>query len=800
MSDNLIESNKFYQNLFENTPDAIMVIDTKELLMHFKQLKYNENSDIRDYFKSNIDRINKCFKKIELINVNYACLDLFNIKNKNELYENIFRYITSDSLTIISECLISLVEGKKDIKNEIMVILSNNNKKILNIKFSAIQDCNELNSIYSVSLVDITENRLILHNLGERVKELNCIYELSSLVNKPDISMEEIINGLVNLFPPSWQFPDITCAKIIFENKEYKTENFKNTKWKMSADIKVYNKIKGVIEIYYLEKMPDSYEGPFLKEERKLINAVSERLGRIIEQTEADRRIKESERKFREIIEKSPIPMVVTDKNQDIEFYNNKFIEVFGYTLNDVSKAEDWWNTAYPDKEYREKVKMSWINAISKASEMNSEIGMQEWKLTCKDNSVKDVEFNLMPLGEISVIVMNDITERKKLEQKLYKAKYSAEKANQAKSEFLANMSHEFRTPLNGICGFIQLFELLSVEKLDEKEKRFLSNIKECSNHLLNMVNDVLDLSKIEANKIDINKMPFDISMMLKRIPSTLKSIVYKKKLSTKINISPDIGWLDGDETRLKQVVYNLFSNAVKFTEPGKSIGIDAWGEGNNIIIIIWDEGIGIPDEFLSTIFLPFEQVIKTGSSDMTVKIMEGTGLGLAISRRLIELHGGTIEVESKIKKGSKFIITIGGRIENMPAEEKRVNKKKSNITKNRLNILLVEDNKVNIEYINEVLKDYNYNITNAVTGEDAVSIFSNNKFDLILLDIQLPGIDGTEVLKKIRAIDTGNIPVIATTAYAMKGDREKYLELGFNAYISKPIDINLLVETINQF
>jgi PAS domain S-box-containing protein len=391
--------------------------------------------------------------------------------------------------------------------------------------------------------------------------------------------------------------------------------------------------------------------------------------------------------------------------------------------------------------------------------------------------------------------INRDITERKKIEEDLRQTKKDSDAANQAKSEFLANMSHELRTPLNSIIGFTQVLERQLSKKISKKQLNFFSTIKSSGKHLLEMVNDILDLSKIEAGKVDIDLKPFDFGRMLKRTPRIIQSVAYNKNLQVEFNIPTDLGWLKGDETRLKQVIYNLLSNAVKFTESGKRIGIDATVEEENFVVTVWDEGEGIPDDYLEKVFIPFEQVKGSNTSKET-----GTGLGLSISRRLLELHQGTITVTSKIGKGSRFTITLPGRfLVEDPVVEKSVVRQSellSGLSKD-VRVLLTEDNRTNRELINITLDDCQLDF--AVSGEEAVAMVSDKEYDIILMDIQLPEMDGTEAMKQIRESSRKHIPIIALTAFAMKGDKEKYLDAGFDDYVSKPIDIGLMVKKIHD-
>jgi CheY-like chemotaxis protein len=383
----------------------------------------------------------------------------------------------------------------------------------------------------------------------------------------------------------------------------------------------------------------------------------------------------------------------------------------------------------------------------------------------------------------------------------LLRAKELAESANKAKSEFLANMSHEIRTPLNGLVGMLDLTFLTNLNK---EQKENLSIAKTCANSLLNIINDVLDFSKIEAGKIVLNNIDFNfrefISELLKVhiVRARDKGLEFTYELDDKISQV-----INADKNKLGQVINNLVANAIKFTSTGKvSLLLETNEDENNKKILkikISDTGIGISDEEQKKLFKSFSQV----DGSITRKY-GGTGLGLVISKRLVELMEGSIWVESKKNEGSEFVFTIRYTEAADIVKENNIIQKDfiGKSDKNTLKILLVEDDRFNKTVISRMLSIKNYYVELASNGLEALDMIHKKEFDIILMDIQMPKMDGLEATKEIRQHEktTGkHIPIIAITAYAFESDKEKFLSSGMDYYIAKPIDFEQLFKTINK-
>ena len=411
--------------------------------------------------------------------------------------------------------------------------------------------------------------------------------------------------------------------------------------------------------------------------------------------------------------------------------------------------------------------------------------------------------FLVVPLEALLTAVMYFTIENPdvKMIEQLNKARDEAVKANQAKTDFLSSMSHEIRTPLNAICGFSN--SLLESDGVSTEAKGDVKNIIMASDTLLELVNGILDISKIEANKLEIIDSVYSFKKMYEELILLTKARIGEKPIDFRYNYDESIPeYLYGDGVRVKQIIINLLTNSAKYTKDGYiDFRINSIQKNNiiRLIISVEDSGIGIKKESIDKLFTKFERL---GVEKQTTT--EGTGLGLAITKKLVEMMGGKIVVQSIYGKGSIFTISIDQKMLSKEELSKVMKEKETEEKTDEIidatgkSILVVDDNMLNLKVAERLLKAYKCNITLVSSGSECLDKISNNKYDLILLDDMMPRMSGTETLQKLKEIETFNTPVVALTANAITGMKEEYINRGFNDYLSKPIikeDLNRVMK-----
>jgi signal transduction histidine kinase/ActR/RegA family two-component response regulator len=384
-----------------------------------------------------------------------------------------------------------------------------------------------------------------------------------------------------------------------------------------------------------------------------------------------------------------------------------------------------------------------------------------------------------------------------KMMKELQFAKDYAEKANRAKSDFLSSMSHEIRTPLNAIVGFS---ECIITDKTLDEAKEDAANVVMASNNLLEIVNGILDISKIEANKMEIINKNYSLLPELNSLAKLMIPRIGDKDLVLKTHFATDIpGVMYGDIGKVKQIITNILTNAVKYTEKGSiDFSVNCINKDNicSLVISVEDTGRGIRPDKIDSLFTKFNRLDEDRNTTI-----EGTGLGLAITKALVDMMGGKIVVQSKYGEGSKFTVYLNQKIVELYSKEEEKKEDSTLASYHGSHVLVVDDNDLNLKIIDKLLKKYNIMTTLVASGQNCLDLINDHEyFDLILMDDMMPEMNGKETFAKLKEIEGFKTPVVALTANALSGMKEQYLKLGFNDYLAKPINKDELDEVLKKY
>ncbi|MGH8012762.1 MAG: ATP-binding protein [Candidatus Binataceae bacterium] len=516
-----------------------------------------------------------------------------------------------------------------------------------------------------------------------------------------------------------------------------------------------------------------------------------------------------SNQQFRDLFDASPDPIAITRiADGRIVLINREFARISGYSEQEVAGRDPVSLGIWPNPEER----LNCLAHLQRYGELRSV------ELTFRSKSGETAPFLISAVfveldGALCVItIARDMREIKRIQRELITAREQAEAASRAKTEFLSSMSHEIRTPMNAILG---MSELLAETSLDATQRQYLSLMRSNGAALVRLIDDILDLAKIESGRMFLESAAFELEPLLRGVIQTLAVRAREKSLALGASVEPGVpAWLIGDPLRLRQILINLVGNAIKFTEAGRvkvKVSANAIEDGVTLELCVGDTGIGIPKDKLSAIFSSFTQADST-----TARRYGGSGLGLAIVKRLAELMGGEITAESEVGEGSTFTFRAPFKIWPASVSKEAVAPDAANSLSSRsrvkpadkgvgraLHILIADDSPDNRFLLRRFVSRSPYRLDEAENGDDAFTRFKAHRYDLILMDMQMPVMDGYTAVRLMRQWESRrtrkHTPVVALTASALPEDIARCLEAGCDFHISKPIDRVTLLDAIER-
>lgn len=531
--------------------------------------------------------------------------------------------------------------------------------------------------------------------------------------------------------------------------------------------------------------------GNLLKNDDGSVRKIIGTLQDVTERKQVEIDYKRTENKYKLVLETIKLAAISLDNKGIIIFCNQYLANLLGYTQQEILGLS-WFDNFIPDALKESITIMLTNNAVPMQNSNAVSCRNGEQRIISWQNTVSYDENGLL---KETTSIGEDITDQQKATQELISAKEMAERSSRFKSDFLSIMSHEIRTPMNAVIGTTNL--LLSEDPKPE-QLDYLNILKFSGENLLAIINDILDYNKIEAGKLDLNELKFNIHTLVQKIKQSFSGKVAEKQLQLELIIDKTIPvHLTGDQMRLSQILNNLISNAVKFTNKGKiTIQLQAkniQSDKISIRFIVTDTGVGIAPENLEMIFDPFtqEQLINNNNG--------GTGLGLAITKRLVNLHKSDITVKSEPEKGTEFTFTIAFKLPEKEAETMPNTGNNPMLNLKGMNVLVVDDNKMNLLIATRFLKKWQANVDEALNGKIAVDMVHNKAYDLIIMDLQMPVMDGFEATEAIKATHP-QLPIIALTADAMPETYTKALAAGMSDYLTKPFVPAVFFEKVAKY
>jgi PAS domain S-box-containing protein len=622
------------------------------------------------------------------------------------------------------------------------------------------------------SLINAVAERL--GRIAERRRAEEALRERTrQLVDMPGISLDQMLQRAADLIPPSWQYPDIACARIVIEDKEFKTKNFKTTPWKQTADIRLRGERIGSVEVCYLEERPESDEGPFLQEEASLISAVAERLSRIVEIKRTEEKVQAERQRLSVLVDTSPVGVFVVEAESGrASFVNREARRILGLPGGPLERREQVAVYRRPDGRRYSVEELPPVRALYRGEQISAE----EVQIEFAGGRTVPTLVNATPIysseGKITgaISVIQDIS--------------PIEQAEKLRSEFLGIVSHELRTPLTAIKGAAATV-LGSPTPLGAQEtKELFQVIDEQADRLRDLVSNLLDMTRIEAGRLSVSPEPTDLRAILDEARANFSRGGGSHELL--IELPDDLPPVNVDPGRIVQVVSNLLANAARLSPPTAPIVVEVEYNAVSATLHVRDQGRGIAKEKLRHLFKKFARLHEDEGHRLS-----GTGLGLAICKGIVEAHGGRIWAESAGEgQGATFsftlpIASVASVTSLSDAARGAVHQRKVTRRGERTRVLAVDDEPQILRYFQHTLSEAGYEPIVTSDPSQVARLVEAEEPDLILLDLIIPGTSGFDLLRQIR--EFSNVPVIIVTASEREEDTVQALKLGADDYVKKP-------------